>query len=116
MKRVLFDEDVPRQLRRDLPDIAIQTVVEVGWSGLKNGELLRRAKQVFDVFVTADRNLRFQQNLAQFAIGVIVLGARSTKLENLPPLVVELRRAIEAVQPRQLIVVPEETGKGGVGE
>ena len=106
MRRVLFDEDVPRQLRRELPEFEIQTVPEVGWSGIKNGELLRRAESLFDVFVTADRNLSFQQNLAMFSIGTVVLAARSTKLEDLRPLVIELSQAIGAVQPRQLVFVP----------
>ena len=73
MRRVLFDEDVPRPLRRDLHGFEIQTVVEAGWSGVKNGELLRRADEVFDVFLTADRNLAFQQNLSKVRPGVVVL-------------------------------------------
>lgn len=106
MRRVLFDEDVPRQLRRDLQGFDILTAVEIGWSGLKNGELLRKAEARFDVFITADRNLRFQQNLSAFAIGVVVLEGGSTKLEDLRPLVSELRRAIETVQPRHVVLVP----------
>lgn len=69
MRRVLFDEDVPRPLRRDLPGFEIQTVVEAGWSGIKNGELLRRAETTFDVFLTADRNLQFQQNTSKLNLG-----------------------------------------------
>lgn len=106
MRRVLFDEDVPRQLRRDLPDFEIQTVAEMGWAGLKNGELLSRAEKVFEVFVTADRNLRFQQNLAKFSIGIVVLAAGSTKLEALRPLVDEIRSAIVTVQAGQVFVLP----------
>lgn len=106
MRRVLFDEDVPRQLRRELPGLQIVTVPEAGWSGLKNGELLRQAEARFDVFVTADRNLRFQQNLSSFAIGVVVLEGGSAKLEDLRLLVAELRRAIETVQPRHVALVP----------
>ncbi|MCW5848843.1 MAG: hypothetical protein KIT87_02075 [Anaerolineae bacterium] len=104
MRRVLLDEDVPRQLRRDLPDFEIQTVAEVGWSGLKNGELLLQAEKLFEVFVTADRNLPFQQNLARLSLGVIVLSARSTKLEDLRPLVDELRRALTTVQSGQVVL------------
>ena len=106
MRRVLFDEDVPRQLRRDLPVFDIRTVPEVGWAGVKNGELLRRAENLFDVFVTADRKLPFQQNLRAFSIGVVVLMAGSTKLEDLRPLAGEISQAIETVQPHQLILVP----------
>ena len=54
MRRVLFDEDVPRQLRRDLPELKIRTVQEEGWSSAKNGELLRLSSPSFDVLVTAE--------------------------------------------------------------
>jgi hypothetical protein len=62
VKKVLFDEDVPRQLRRDLPAFEFRTVQERGWSSVKNGELLRTASMEFDVLVTADKNLQHQQN------------------------------------------------------
>ena len=75
MKKVLFDEDVPRPLRRDLPGFEIRTVVEMGWSGVKNGELLRKAQDAFDVFLTADQNLPYQQNIPNLDLGVVVLAA-----------------------------------------
>jgi len=66
VRRVLFDEDVPRQLRRDLSEFQIRTVQEEGWSSVKNGELLQRSSPTFDVFVTADKRLRHQQNISQY--------------------------------------------------
>ena len=99
MRRVLFDEDVPRPLRRDLPGFEIHTVVEAGWAGTKNGELLRRAEESYDVFLTADRNLPFQQNIANLQIGVVVLSVRSTKLEDLRPLASIISTALHTVQP-----------------
>ena len=86
MRRVLFDEDVPRPLRRDLGGFEIHTVVDAGSLGIKNGELLRRAEGAFDVFLTADRNLRFQQNMGKLQVGVVVLAAGST-LRDLQPFV-----------------------------
>lgn len=83
MRRVPFDEDVPRPLRRDLPGFDIQAEVEAGWSGVKNGELLRRADPLFDAFLTADRNLPFQQNLTGLRrMGLVVLAIGSTKLKT----------------------------------
>lgn len=67
MKRVLFDENMPRQLRRELPEFAIRTVQEEGWAGLENGKLLREAVTGFDVLVTADGRMRYQQNTASSA-------------------------------------------------
>jgi hypothetical protein len=106
VRRVLFDEDVPRPLRRDLPGFEIQTVVEAGWSGVKNGELLRRAEAGFDVFLTADRNLQFQQNTARLRLGIVVLAAGSTKLDDLRIHAPEISTAIETVQPGQVLQVP----------
>ena len=73
MKRVLFDENLPRQLRRSLPEFSIRTVQEEGWGSLQNGRLLRRAEGAFEVLVTADRRMQYQQNLASFSVGVIVI-------------------------------------------
>jgi len=105
VKRVLFDEDVPRQLKRDLPEFSVRTVQEEGWSSIKNGELLGRASQSFDVLVTADRRLQHQQNLAQFTIAVVVLATVDTRLPHLQSRVAEIRAAIEGVSPGSLIVV-----------
>ena len=109
MRRVLFDEDVPRPLRRDLPGFDIQTVVEAGWSGIKNGELLRRAEAAFDVFLTADRNLQFQQNTAKLRLGTVVLAVGSTKLDQLRTYAEEISAALETVQPGQVLQVPPAT-------
>lgn len=103
MRRVLFDEDVPRPLRRDLPGFEIQTVVEAGWSGVKNGELLRRADEVFDVFLTADRNLPFQQNLSSLRLGIVVLAIGSTRLEELRRFSEQIAEALYRVAPAQVV-------------
>lgn len=105
MRRVLFDEDVPRPLRRELPGFEIQTVVEAGWSGVRNGTLLRLAEASFDVFLTADRNLPYQQNLGTLRMGVVVLAVRSTRLADLRPLATAIREAIEAVPSGGLLLV-----------
>lgn len=61
--KVLLDECVPRKLRRELTEHAVLTVTERGWSGIKNGELLALAETEFEVFLTVDQNLKYQQNL-----------------------------------------------------
>ena len=66
----------------------------MGWSTIRNGELLALAANEFEVFVTVDRNLSFQQNLPTFAIAVIVLRAKSNRLSELRPLVPELLASI----------------------
>ena len=84
--RVLLDECVPRALRERLPGHEVKTVAETGWAGAKNGELLRLAAQQFDVFLTVDRKLEYQQNLANAPIAVIVVHASSNDVVVLEPL------------------------------
>jgi predicted nuclease of predicted toxin-antitoxin system len=93
--RALLDEQLPRQLATELTGHEVSTVQEQGWAGLTNGELLRRAAdEGFQVLITADQNLEFQQNLSRARLGVIVLVAASNALEDLLPLVPEILAAI----------------------
>jgi hypothetical protein len=85
--KVLVDECVDWRLARDIIGHEVKTARQMGWSTIKNGELLALAVKEFDVFVTVDRNLSFQQNLPAFEIAVIVLRAASNRLADLRPLV-----------------------------
>lgn len=95
--KVLLDECVPRKLRRELAEHEVITVTERGWSGVKNGELLALAEAEFDVFLTVDQNLKYQQNLEAFNIGIILLVARNNRLKGLLPLVSEVKTALEKI-------------------
>jgi len=96
--RVLLDECVPRKLRRELTGHEVLTVTERGWSGVENGELLALAEAEFDVFLTVDQNLKYQQNLASFNIGLILLVARNNGLKALSPLMPRVREALETIK------------------
>ena len=98
--RLLLDESVPARLRRHLPSHSVRTVVEMGWSGVKNGDLLRLAAASFDVFITVDKNLPYQQSLATLPLAVIVLDAQSNDLPALLPLMPKLEATLSNVQPR----------------
>jgi hypothetical protein len=99
VKRVLFDENMPRKLRHDISNAVVRTVQEEGWAGFENGELLRRASGRFDVLLTADQRLRYQQNVEQFQIGIVVIETFDTTLANLQGLLPNIRAAIESVVP-----------------
>ena len=88
--RLLLDESIPRRLARHLTGVDVDTVFDRNWAGLRNGELLRAAEPDYDVFVTADQNLQYQQNLEGFEIRVAVLAARTNRLHDLLVLVPEL--------------------------
>lgn len=101
--RILLDEQLPRPLARQLVGHQVRTVQQQGWAGIGNGELLRRAvADGFEIFVTADRNLLFQQNLATSTLGVIVLAARNIRLKELLPLVPSLLNEIGQVRPDEI--------------
>lgn len=103
--KVLLDECVPRKVRRELTEHAVLTVTERGWSGIKNGKLLELAETEFEVFLTVDQNLKYQQNLKAFNIGVILLVARNNRLKTLLPLMPEAREALENIKAGDLIRV-----------
>ncbi|MFH1763624.1 MAG: DUF5615 family PIN-like protein [Gemmatimonadota bacterium] len=103
--RLLLDESLPRRLSRHLTAETVHTVYDREWSGLKNGELLRAAETEYDVFVTADQNLKYQQNLRGFAIGVVVLSARTNRIQDLLPLVPDLLRACSSVGRGEIVRV-----------
>jgi predicted nuclease of predicted toxin-antitoxin system len=90
--KILLDENIPRQCKRDFPnEHTVVTVNEAGWDGVKNGELLRRiSENGYDVFVTTDKNLQHQQNLSKYVFKVIVLRARHNKYSYLKPLMPSL--------------------------
>ncbi|MBI5908915.1 MAG: DUF5615 family PIN-like protein [Betaproteobacteria bacterium] len=92
--KVFVDECVDRRLVRDIVGHEVKTARQQGWSTIQNGELLALAAKEFDVFVTVDRNLSFQQNLPAFTIAVIVLRAHSNRLSDLQPLIPELLASI----------------------
>lgn len=71
--RILFDQGTPVPLRNELPAHVISTALEMGWETLKNGELLQAAETQFDVFVTTDQSLKYQQNLAGRKLAIFVL-------------------------------------------
>ncbi len=92
--KVFVDECVDWRLARDIVGHEVKTARQMGWSTIENGELLALAEKEFDVFVTVDRNLSFQQHLPAFTIAVIVLRAVSNRLADLQPLVPELLASI----------------------
>src|SRR5579862_9289690 len=103
--RVFLDECVDWRLSRDIVGHEVKTAREMGWTSIENGELLALAAGAFDVFVTVDRNLAFQQNIASLPIPVIVVRAPTNRLADLRQLVPKLVAAIASAKPGAAIVV-----------
>jgi hypothetical protein len=95
--RILLDEDVPRPLRRDLVGHDVATVVEMGWSGVKNGVLIGLAVSAgFEILLTCDRNLQYQQNVPTLGLALVVLAVRDTKLDTIRPFVPDILNLLDA--------------------
>jgi hypothetical protein len=97
--RVLLDECVPRGLRAELPGHEVKTVAEAGWAGAKNGALLQLAAAQFDVLLTVDSSLEYQQSFSGVTIAVIVIEAPSNDIEDLRPMMSAVREALPNAKP-----------------
>lgn len=103
--KILLDENLPRKLAAHLEGHQCRTVVECGWSGKKNGELLALADSQFDVLLTLDKNIPYQQNLHSVRIAVLIIHAHSSRIPDLLPLLPECLGALATIQPRQVVRV-----------
>jgi hypothetical protein len=104
--RILLDECVPRPLKRELSQYDVKTVTEMGWAGTKNGALLKQMQQEqFTILLTTDQNLRYQQNLEQAGVAVVVMVALSNRLPDLIPLIPQVCEVLETIAPGQVIEV-----------
>lgn len=102
--RILVDESLPQELASELEIEGTRTVAELGWSGLKNGDLLRRADSAgFNVFLTADQNLPYQQNITGYSLALIVLKVRRNRIQDLRPLIPGIRQGLGILAPGQIL-------------
>ncbi len=104
MKKLLLDECIPRKFKNHLSGHDCLTVPEAGWAGKKNGELLSLAESAgFQVFVSLDQGIEFQQNLTGRNIAVILLRAKSSRLADLIPLVGKILMSLSSIEPGLLV-------------
>ena len=101
--RILIDECLDWRLCRAVTAHDCVSVQKMGWGGRANGALLEKAAQEFDVFLTGDRNLTFQQDLHRFAIAVVVLHAPSTQLRDTQPLMPKVLELLPTVRRGEVI-------------
>ena len=103
--KLLLDECVPKRLKNDFPGHEIRTVVDVGLRGLKNGELLRAAGEQFDVLITVDRRMQFQQNLLQFNIAVVVLIAKPCRYAQLKLVTSKALDCLNTIKAGEIVII-----------
>jgi predicted nuclease of predicted toxin-antitoxin system len=104
--KLLLDECTPKRLKNNFRGHEIQTVDEAGLKGVLNGDLLRAAiRQQFDVLITVDRRLLFQQNLSQFNIAVVILVAKPCRYVQLRTLVPEALVALKRIKAGEVVII-----------
>lgn len=104
--KVLLDENLPHKLRLELPGHDVFTAQYMGWSGLKNGVLLVQAAAAgFDVMLTMDSGVPYQQNLASLAIAVVVLSAASNDIDDLRPLIPKVLQSLQTARSGTVISI-----------
>jgi hypothetical protein len=106
VKKLLLDECIPRKFKNHLRGHECLTVPEAGWAGKKNGELLALAENAgFQVFISLDQGIGYQQNLTGRNISVILLRAKSNRLDDLLPLASRLLPVLESIARGQLVQI-----------
>jgi hypothetical protein len=101
--RVLLDENLPHDLIAELIGHDAVTVQGLGWSGVQNGDLLRRAAGRIDALVTMDRKLEREHDLTVLPFGVVILLARSNRVQHLLPLVSRLLETLQRIKPGEIV-------------
>jgi predicted nuclease of predicted toxin-antitoxin system len=101
--RILIDECLNWRICRALSGHYCVSAQKMGWAGLTNGDLLSNAERDFDVFVTGDRNLSFQQKIAAFDIAVVILHAVSTQLHHTLPLMTKVLDILPTIKPGEVV-------------
>jgi len=103
--RILLDENLDWRLARSLAGYEVESVQKNGWAGIKNGELLARAELSFDVLITMDGNIEFEQNYARLRIAIVALRAASNRLSDTEPLMAKVVALLPAFQLGTVTVV-----------
>lgn len=108
--RILLDECLPARLRAHLPGHEIQTVPRAGWSGIKNGKLLRLIADLgkFDIFLTVDKNLLQEQRISGLPFAIVVLRAKSNSISSVSPFAPEILRRMPEFQSGHVYILSEQ--------
>lgn len=104
--KLLLDENLPHQMRLELPDHDVFTVAYMNWAGVENGELLRLAAGAgFNAIITNDRGLEYEQNLDALPVAVVAILAKANTIEAIRPVYAELLAALSRLRPCQFVKV-----------
>ncbi|HEX8196783.1 MAG TPA: DUF5615 family PIN-like protein [Pyrinomonadaceae bacterium] len=103
--KLLLDECAPRRLKNYFVGHDVLTIEQAGFKGLKNGNLLRAAEGKFEVLITVDKNIEYQQNTAALPLAIVILAATSNRLESLLPLIPNALKVLETIKTGDVVRV-----------
>ena len=103
--KLLLDECVAHDLKQDLLGHEVTTVVEADYKGLESGALLRAASAQYDVLITVDRNLPYQQNIHSLPMAVLIIEAGGITYDDLKPLTSQVLKALKLIQPGEIVTI-----------
>lgn len=108
--KILLDECVTRKLKGLLPGYEVYTVTEMGWDGVKNGDLLRNAAEdSFDVLLTIDKNIDSQQNISSYAISLVILDVFKSSLKHFEPLISIFFSKVDEFEKGKTYIIERQT-------
>lgn len=103
--KLLLDECVPRPLRKQLNGHDVATIEQAGLKGLENGDLLKAASTDFEVLVTVDKNIEYQQNPKNLPMAILILSANSNRLQDLVSLIPKVLLALDNIKSGEIIII-----------
>ena len=103
--KLLLDECIDSRLAKELKGHTVRTVPQMGWAGVKNGQLMTLAEKDFDVFITVDRNLPYQQNLIKYDIAVLLLRAKTNRLADLKSLIPKILNSLPKTKAKESLTI-----------
>ena len=104
--KLLLDECLPRKLKREFTGHDVFTIDEAGFKGLKNGILIQSASEEhFDILVSVDKNIEYQQNKVSLPLAILVLSAKNNRIESLLPLIPEALKSLEIIKIGEIITI-----------
>ena len=103
--KLLLDECAPRRLKNYFVGHDVSTIEQAGFKGLKNGNLLRAAEGKFEVLITVDKNIEYQQNTAALPLAIVILAAVINRLESLLPLIPNALKVLETIKTGDVVRV-----------
>lgn len=104
--KILLDECIPVRLKKHLSGFEVCTVTEMGWTSLKDGKLMKIAIEAgFDIMLTVDKNLQYQQNLQEYDISIVVFDVLFNRLQNFVPLIPQFIKLESKLEKRKAYVI-----------